>query len=79
MKIQEGTTVRNELIKSVKLSRELQIMYMDDKGNITKRTVRVFKVSSSTFTAYCYLRGSRRTFKFNNLLAVVPVLERMVI
>lgn len=29
--------------------------------------------------AYCFLRGSRRTFKVNNLLAVVPVKERAVV
>ena len=71
--------MRNELMKYVKLSRTLQIMYMDDKGKVTKRTVRVLKINSSTFTTFCYLRGSRRTFKFNNLLAVVPVKEREVV
>ncbi len=71
--------MRNELLKYVKLSKTLQIMYMDDKGTVTKRTVRVLKINSSTFTAYCYLRESRRTFKFNNLLAVVPLKERAVV
>ncbi len=71
--------MRNELLKYVKLNRTLQIMYMDDKGTVTKRTVRVLKINSATFTAYCYLRGSRRTFKINNLLAVVPTKERAVV
>lgn len=68
--------MRNELIKCVKRSRLLQIMYMDDKGNITKRTVRVIKINSSTFTGYCYLRDAKRTFKIDNLLAVVPMIKR---
>ena len=71
--------MRNELIKYVKRSSTIRIMYMDDSGNVTKRTVRVLKINSSTFTAFCYLRGSRRTFKIDNLLAVVPVYERAVV
>ncbi|MFD2133085.1 transcriptional regulator [Pseudogracilibacillus auburnensis] len=71
--------MRNELIKYVKRCPTLVIMYMDDKGIITKRTVRVLKMNSSTFTAYCYLRNARRTFKINNLLAIIPITERVVI
>lgn len=71
--------MRNELIKYVKRCPTLVIMYIDDKGNITKRTVRVLKMNSSTFTAYCYLRNARRTFKINNLLAIIPITERAVI
>ncbi|PXW88836.1 hypothetical protein DFR56_103342 [Pseudogracilibacillus auburnensis] len=71
--------MRNELIKYVKLNRTLQIMYMDDKSKVTKRTIRVLKINSATFTAYCYLRGARRTFKINNLLAIVPIKERAVV
>ncbi|MBO1005241.1 transcriptional regulator [Pseudogracilibacillus auburnensis] len=71
--------MRNELIKYVKRCPTLVIMYMDDKGIITKRTVRVLKMNSSTFTAYCYLRNARRTFKINNLLAIIPITERAVI
>ncbi len=71
--------MRNELIKCAKRSRLLQIVYMDDKGKVTKRTVRVIKINSGTFTCFCYLRRSRRTFKINNLLAIVPKIERVVV
>lgn len=71
--------MRNELIKYVKRSSTVRIMYMDDSGNVTKRTVRMLKINNSTFTAFCYLRGARRTFKIDNLLAVVPVIERAVV
>lgn len=66
-------------MKCVKRSRTLVIMYMDDKGKVTKRTIRVLKINSTTFTAYCCLRNARRTFKTSNLLAVVPKLEREVV
>lgn len=71
--------MRNELIKYIKRSSTIKVKYIDDSGNVTKRTVRVLKVNSSTFTAFCYLRGSRRTFKLDNLLAVVPIYERIVV
>ncbi len=71
--------MRNELIKCSRCSRLIRIMYMDDSGNVTKRTVRALKINSSTFSAYCYLRGAKRTFKVNNLLAVVPIYERAVV
>ena len=71
--------MRNELIKYIKHKPTIRIIYIDDKGNVSKRLVRVIKINSSTFTAYCYLRGARRTFKFNNVLAVVPATERVAI
>ena len=71
--------MRNELIKYIKRKPTIRIIYIDDKGNVTKRLVRVITINSSTFTAYCYLRNSRRTFKFNNVPAVVPATERVAI
>ncbi len=74
-----GTNLRNELIKYVRRNSTIRIMYIDDSGKVTKRTVGVLKINSSTFTAFCYLRGAKRTFKIDNLLAVVPVYERAVV
>ncbi len=71
--------MRDELIKCCRCSRLIRVMYMDDSGSVTKRTVRVLKINSSIFTAFCYLRGAKRTFKINNMLAVVPVYERAVV
>lgn len=52
---------------------------MNDDGEVTKRTVRVIKINTTTFKTYCYMRGAQRTFKIDHLLAVVPVYERMVV
>lgn len=70
--------MRNELISAAKRSNLLEIIYQSNNGNVTKRTVRIIKINSSTFTAYCFLRKGRRTFAINNLLAVVPKAERVV-
>ena len=67
--------------RSIKYNQVLDIIYMDNDGSITKRRVKLLKVTEDSFQAYCYLRGSRRTFKVNNVLALVPVMtkERMVV
>lgn len=71
--------MRNEIMKYAKRNLTIKIMYIDDCENVTERMVKVIKLNSSTFTAYCHLRGFKRTFKFNNVLAVAPVRERAVV
>lgn len=53
----------------------LNMIYMDDSGQITKRRVKVFRLKGKSFQAYCYLRGSKRTFNIDNVLAAVPAVE----
>ena len=71
--------MRNQLIKYVKHNPTIRIMYISDDGTVTQRLVRVIKINSSVFTAYCHLRKARRTFKFDNVLAIVPIYERAVV
>lgn len=71
--------MRNELLSSVRRSSTIRVMYMGNSGHITKRTLKVLQINSNTFTAFCYLRGARRTFKIGNLLAIVSVMERVVV
>jgi len=54
---------------------------MAKDGAISKRRIKVMQVGEVSFRAYCYLRKSNRTFKIDNILALVPVTsrERMVI
>jgi len=65
----------------MKYNQLLDMIYMDNNGGITKRRIKAFQVSKDSFQAYCYLRGSKRTFKIDNVLALVPVTtrERMVV
>lgn len=71
--------MRNELMKAAKRSNLLEVIYQSNSGKVTKRTVRIIKINGSTFTAYCFMRKARRTFVINNLLAVAPVSERVVV
>jgi len=67
--------------RSMKYNQLLYMIYMDNDGGITKRRVKAFKVTEDSFQAHCYLRGSKRTFKNDNVLALVPITtrERMVV
>ena len=71
----------NQLIKSVRYNQSLDMMYMANDGAISKRRVKVLQVNEDSFQAYCFLRRSKRTFRIDNVLALVPVIvkESMVI
>lgn len=73
--------MRVELVKSIERNYILDMMYMAKGGAISKRRIKVMQVGEFSFRAYCYLRKSNRTFKIDNVLALVPVTsrERMVI
>jgi predicted DNA-binding transcriptional regulator YafY len=53
-----------------------EMIYMNTKGVISKRRVKVLSVSTDSFIAFCFLRGTKRTFKIENVLAFVPVVNR---
>jgi predicted DNA-binding transcriptional regulator YafY len=46
-----------------------EIIYMDQKGRITKRAIFVKKVEGNQITAFCTLREQNRTFELDNILA----------
>lgn len=73
--------MRKVLLKSMKYSESLNLIYRAGDGVLSKRKIQVFQVSESHFQAYCYLRKSNRTFKINSVLALIPVIqyENMVI
>ena len=73
--------MRETLEKSARYGEVLDMMYLAKDGQISKRRVKVIQVGGVSFHAYCYMRGSRRTFTIDNVLALVPVTtrERVVI
>ena len=66
----------NMLIKSMDRNAELDMMYMDKSGAVSKRRILVIQVGDNSFRAFCYLRKSKRTFTIDNVLALVPVVHR---
>lgn len=73
--------MRNELLKSVERNQVLDMIYMAKDDVISKRRIKVLQVGEVSFRAFCHLRGSKRTFTIDNVLALVPVVtkERAII
>lgn len=68
--------MRKTLEKAVSYGETLDMMYLAKDGSITKRRISVLQMGDKSFRAYCHLRKSKRTFVIENVLALVPVIER---
>lgn len=71
-----GTSVRINLMKCMERNQLVELMYLDNKGNISKRRVKVLKIQGDTFQGFCFKRNAKRTFILDNVLAFVPVVNR---
>lgn len=73
--------MKAQILKAFKYQQLVDMMYMASDGGISKRRVKILKVSGETFQAYCFLRREKRTFKMENVLSAVPVFkkERMIV
>lgn len=65
--------MRNQIMKSMKRNVELNMMYLARDGGVSKRRIKVLWVGERSFTAFCYLQQSKRTFIIENVLALVPI------
>ena len=68
--------MRTNLINSMERNYRVEIVYLAKDGAVSKRKVKVIQVSDKSFRGYCYLRKSSRTFKYDNILAMMPVIQR---
>jgi len=60
----------------VEFSESLDMMYLAKDGTVSKRRIEVLQVGDVSFRAYCHLRKSKRTFIIDNILALVPVIQK---
>ena len=51
----------------------LEMIYQNEKGEISQRRIMVLTVNEELFKAYCYTRRQQRTFKLSNVLSIGPV------
>ena len=65
--------MKESLSKSMHYGQIVEVMYISNSGEITKRRIKVLKLQGDSFQAYCFLRKTKRTFKVNNVLALIPV------
>ncbi|MBT2581403.1 transcriptional regulator [Planococcus sp. ISL-109] len=62
-----------QLLKAFKYQQMIEMMYMANDGTISKRRVKILKVSGDSFQAYCFLRREKRHFKISHVLSLMPL------
>ncbi|MEK4922046.1 hypothetical protein MKX67_09055 [Cytobacillus sp. FSL W7-1323] len=61
------------LIRGVNNKEELEMIYLDNKGDISQRRIKILAVYEDYFRAYCFTKRQQRTFKVSNVLSIGPV------
>lgn len=67
--------MRQALLKICQRHELAEMIYMGADGALTKRRVRIIAVGLDSFTAYCYLRHEKRTFKTDRVLSIQRVVS----
>lgn len=57
------------LTRSLETQHPIEVIYMNSKGQMSQRTIRVLAVTDQYVKAYCYARKQIRTFKRENILS----------
>lgn len=68
--------MKKQLTKALNRSQLVDMVYMAKSGEITKRRLKIIKVSDDSFQAFCFTRYAKRTFIFDNILAVNSVFQK---
>ncbi|MGE7623815.1 transcriptional regulator [Viridibacillus sp. NPDC096237] len=68
--------MKEQLLKAMQRNQVIDLMYMSKGGEVTKRRVKIIKMTSDLFQAYCFGKSAKRIFIIDTVLAVVPVLRR---
>lgn len=64
------------IVKGMKRHDVLEMVYLAKDGKISKRRVKVIKSSHDTFQAFCFTKQAKRTFYYEQILAVIPVIRK---
>ena len=68
--------MKDEIKKAMQHNQIIDIIYMAKDRKFTKRRIKVIKIVGDTVQAYCFTRHANRTFKFENILAIYPLINK---
>lgn len=68
--------MKNQLIKLYERGQLVDMMYIAQSGEISKRLIKISKMLDDKFTAYCFTKHANRTFIIDNILALAPVIRK---
>ncbi|MBN6188757.1 hypothetical protein JQN58_18050 [Aneurinibacillus sp. BA2021] len=58
------------------LGKTVEIIYMDQNGELSQRKIRLLSVKEGRIRAYCFARRATRYFRVENVLAMRPLKEK---
>lgn len=67
--------MKAQLLKVMQRNQLVDMIYIAKNGEISKRRIKVTKVSDDKFKAFCFTKHSSRTFIMENVLALVPAIR----
>ena len=68
--------MRINLMKCMERNQLVELMYMDSKGNISQRRVKVLNIKGDSFQVFCFKRNAKRTFIIDSVLACVAIIHK---
>jgi len=68
--------MKNQLLKVMQRNQLVDMMYIAKNGEISKRRIKVLKMTNDSFSAYCFLKHAKRTFLLESVLALSPVVRK---
>lgn len=68
--------MKGQLLKVLQRNQLVDMMYIAKSGEISKRRIKVIQITDDLFSAYCFTKQAKRTFKIDNILALSPVIRR---
>ncbi|WP_042472927.1 hypothetical protein [Bacillus ndiopicus] len=68
--------MKEQLLKAMQRQLLLDIMYIAKDGKISKRRIKIIKLTGDTMQVYCFSKQAKRTFIIDNLLAVAPIIVK---
>jgi len=60
------------LKRAVENNEVLEMIYQNNKGEFSQRMIQVIKLDEESFSAYCFTRKQKRTFKLSSVLSIGP-------
>ncbi|QCR33394.1 transcriptional regulator [Lysinibacillus sp. SGAir0095] len=69
--------MKGHLLKVMQRNQVVEMMYIAKSGKVSKRRVKILKITEDSFSAYCFLKHAKRTFKIDNVLALAPVISKV--
>jgi predicted DNA-binding transcriptional regulator YafY len=58
------------LLSALETQEPLEIIYLNDRGQLSQRVIVLESVEDLYIKAFCQLRKQRRVFKVNNILSI---------